>query len=105
MCFKELHNTNPSFALWAAHKPSSNNTPAPSAAVCKVLLDAPKTESRFAPRIELAIGSRVQLVKNLLTVQGAFNGTNGTVAGFAFRGGLPSKTHPSSSEVARTPNY
>ena len=35
----------------------------------------------------------------------ALYGTKGTVVGFAFRGGLPSKTHPSASEVARTPNY
>lgn len=78
----------------ARHTPRDVNTPSPNAGIRTVLYSEKGSRSGgrsdlMVSYMNLFVGTRVRLIRNLFVEGGLFNGAMGTVWGFAYRGSGP----------------
>lgn len=88
-----LQEGAPSCTIWAHHKPSNALHDPPSSLKCHSLLKrVPNCETKLANgegigpnKLVLCVGSRVRYTSNTCPIKGLFQGSIGTVLGFAFK--------------------
>ena len=90
---QQLLQTSPSaFRIISRHSPVRQLIPTPNEIIKQKLY---KIDDKYCPPfIDLAVGARVMVTKNLATQIGIYNGATGTVVGFGFHKAVPEEHFP-----------
>lgn len=89
-----LKENKPLIKVIARHTPHNNTTPTPNATIREVLYGSfgdlsGGRDVLMVSYMNLFVGTRVRLIRNLFVEGGLYNGAMGTVWGFMYRGAQP----------------
>jgi hypothetical protein len=94
---QQLLTTSPTaYRIISRHSPVAALIPAPNE-ITKEKLYKIKHDKYCLPYIDLAVGARVMVTKNLATQIGIYNGATGIVVGFGFHTAIPNEKFPTVS--------
>lgn len=97
LCFSNLQKTSPHYRCVCHHETAVEQPVLPqneNSTITNESLFKYPSDKLPPPYVDLAIGTRVRLTQNIATQIGLYNGSIGTVYGFAFQSDSPPDSFP-----------